>query len=301
MCGFFNIWGGTAPLPSLPRTLRLCIWYATDSDDRISWTSPSNRESLMFRIETRIETRNVSCCQSWLHCTKPGNTQSVRQNTAIVWSWNIPWLGWWYERVFLNIAKKDIVFCWVPSHTGIKGNAKADLAAKSALDLPRAKVWVPYTDFKHLISQYIFSTWQDDWNGAVMNKLHSVKPFLGDWQSSYRQCRKDEVVLCRARIGHTHLTHSYILRKDPPPLCEHCQCILTVRHILVQCNHFARERKDIFGRRDVESLSHTHTHTHTHTLNSMNVFKYEMGAVLTKWSVLSKTNEVTLPIQDWMR
>ena len=27
--------------------------------------------------------------------------------------------------------------------------------------------------------------------------------------------------------------------------------ILTVRHILVECNHFAQERKDIFGRRDV--------------------------------------------------
>ena len=148
--------------------------------------------------------------------------------------------------VFLNIAKKDIVFCWVPSHTGIKGNEKADSAAKSALDLPCAKVGVPYTDFNHLISQYIFSTWQDDWNGAVMNKLHFDKPVLGDWQSSYRRCRKDEVVLCRARIGHTYLTHSYILRKDPPPLC-----ILTVRHILVECNNFAREREDIFGRRDV--------------------------------------------------
>ena len=67
----------------------------------------------------------------------------------------------------------------------------------------------------------------------------------------YRRCRKDEVVLCRARIGHTHLTHSYILRKDPPPQCEHCRCILTVRHNLVECNHFARERKDAFGRRDV--------------------------------------------------
>ena len=100
----------------------------------------------------------------------------------------------------------------------------------------------PYNDFKHCINQYILSTWQDDWNGAVANKLHSVKPVLGDWQSSYRRCRKDEVVLCRARIGHTHLTHSYILRKDPPPLCE---------HILVECNHFAQERKDIFGRRDV--------------------------------------------------
>ena len=129
-----------------------------------------------------------------------------------------------------------------------KINEKADSAAKSALDLPRTKVGVPYNDFKHCINQYIFNTWQDDWNGAVMNKLHSVKPVLGDWQSSYR---KDEVVLCRARIGHTHLTHSYILRKDPPPLCERCQCILTVRHILVECNHFAQERKDIFGRRDV--------------------------------------------------
>ena len=88
-----------------------------------------------------------------------------------------------------------------------------------------------------------------------MNKLHSVKPVLGDWQSSYRWCRKDEVVLCRARIGRTHLTHSYILRKDPPPQCEHCQCILTVCHNLVECNHFDQERKDIFGRRDgVESF-----------------------------------------------
>ena len=141
---------------------------------------------------------------------------------------------------------------------GIKGNEKADSAAKSALDLPRAKVGVPYNDFKHCINQYIFSTWQDDWNGAVANKLHSVKPVLGDWQSSYRRCRKDEVVLCRARIGHTHLTHSYILKKDPPPQCEHCQCILTVRHILVECNHVARERKDIFGRKDVVELFRFH-------------------------------------------
>ena len=95
---------------------------------------------------------------------------------------------------------------WVPSHTAIKGNEKADSAAKSALDLPRAKVGVPSNDVKHCINQYIFSTWQDDWNSAVANKLHSVKPVLGDWQSSYRWCRKDEIVFCRARIGHTHLT-----------------------------------------------------------------------------------------------
>ena len=50
------------------------------------------------------------------------------------------------------------------------------------------------------------------------------------------------------RHGHTNLTHSYILKKDPPPQYEHCQCILTVRHVLVEFNHLARTRNDIFGR-----------------------------------------------------
>ena len=63
-----------------------------------------------------------------------------------------------------------------------------------------------------------------------------------------------EIVLCRTRIGHTHLTQAYALKKDPPPVCERCQCILTVRHILVECNHFAEERKDTFGRDVVESF-----------------------------------------------
>ena len=58
----------------------------------------------------------------------------------------------------LNIANKDIIYCWVPRYVGIRGNENADLAAKSALDLPRAKVGVPYSDFKYLIGQYIFST-----------------------------------------------------------------------------------------------------------------------------------------------
>ena len=54
--------------------------------------------------------------------------------------------------VFLHFAtKKDIILCWVPSHTGIRDNEKADSAATSALDLPRVKVGVTNTDFKHHI------------------------------------------------------------------------------------------------------------------------------------------------------
>ena len=49
---------------------------------------------------------------------------------------------------------------------------KRQTAAKSTLDLPRVKVG---TDFKC----NIFFPF-DGWNGAVTNKLHSVKPILGD-------------------------------------------------------------------------------------------------------------------------
>ena len=82
--------------------------------------------------------------------------------------------------VFLNCAKKRQFLCWEPSHTGNKGNEKADFPAKSALDLPRTNVGVPYDDVQHRINPYIYSTWQDDWNGAVENKLIFVKPVLGD-------------------------------------------------------------------------------------------------------------------------
>ena len=37
---------------------------------------------------------------------------------------------------FHNMSSKHIILCWLSSHTGIKGNEKADIAAKSALLLP---------------------------------------------------------------------------------------------------------------------------------------------------------------------
>ena len=54
------------------------------------------------------------------------------------------------------------------------------------------------------------------------------------------QFRREEFglfALGLAHIGHTHL------KKNPLPQCEHCQCILTVCHILVECNNFAQESK----------------------------------------------------------
>ena len=47
--------------------------------------------------------------------------------------------------------------------------------------------------------------------------------------------RKKEVILCRLCIGHTRLTHGFLMSGDPQIYCEDCLVPLTVRHLLVEC------------------------------------------------------------------
>ena len=74
----------------------------------------------------------------------------------------------------------NIVFCWLPSHVVIKGNEKADIAVKSALTLNISDLKIPFTDFKPSINTFLRNKWQMSWNAAVVNKLHSIKPSLGE-------------------------------------------------------------------------------------------------------------------------
>jgi len=78
---------------------------------------------------------------------------------------------------------------------------------------------------------------------------------VGDYKQKTCLSRSDTVLLNRLRIGHTRLTHSYLLSGDDLPECGICQCPLTVKHILVECvdlkdvrnKHFvASSIKDLF-------------------------------------------------------
>jgi len=51
--------------------------------------------------------------------------------------------------------KKDVVFCWVLSHDGIRGNELADKAAKAALKGRKINIPLPFTDFRPIIKQYV--------------------------------------------------------------------------------------------------------------------------------------------------
>ena len=146
------------------------------------------------------------------------------------------------EYTHLVDANKTVIFCWVPSHIGIEGNEKADNAAKLALGLEITDFKIPHSDFKIYITQHTHNKWQNSWNLLTTNKLHEIRPLLDVLQISKLHTRKDEVVLCRARIGHTHLTHAYLLKNEPRPECSICQQPLTVRHCLFECQKYLSHR-----------------------------------------------------------
>ena len=125
---------------------------------------------------------------------------------------------------------------WVPSHIGIKGNEKTDSLVWICL-VPR--LVYPIMILNTILTNILFPL--DKMIGMVQSRTSFIlSSRSGEIGSPHTGgAGRMVIVLCRARIGQTHLIHLYILKKDPPPQCEHCQCILTFRHMLVDCDHFA--------------------------------------------------------------
>ena len=125
-----------------------------------------------------------------------------------------------------------MLFYWNPSHVGIIGNEKADTAAKAGLSRRVADVPIPYGDFKKHINVLLKRKWQSQWDEAVHNKLQEIHPQLGLLPGGSRIIRDEESVFTRIRIGHTHLTHCFLLNGEDPPQCMACDCQLTDKHFI---------------------------------------------------------------------
>ena len=99
---------------------------------------------------------------------------------------------------------------------------------------------------KKFMTSFLHTKWQQQWNISIHNKLYQIQPTLGEWRPAFRKSRREQVVLSRLRIGHTRLTHSFILKPEPQPLCLTCQTTCMVKHILIECRAFAVIRKYFF-------------------------------------------------------
>lgn len=141
-----------------------------------------------------------------------------------------------------SMASIQIIFIWAPGHTGIQGNEKVDKAAKHAArhkKIPKSALPTS-TDLFAYIKKFIKKQWFTNWQDELTkrNKLAQLKDTPTPWSSSNLQTRSQEITLTRLRIGHTRLTHNYLISDLMPPSCPHCNIIsdipLTVSHIF-QC------------------------------------------------------------------
>ena len=55
-------------------------------------------------------------------------------------------------------------------------------------------------------------------------------------------------------IGHSYLTHSFILRQEEAAVCVACNTILTVKHILIECADLLEVRKKYFEQKSLYSF-----------------------------------------------
>ena len=165
--------------------------------------------------------------------------------------------------------KKVIEFCWIPSHVGIRGNELADKKAKDSLSkLEPYDYKLPFSDYLPLVKTFVRKKWQSRWDNKHETerpiKLHEIIPELKPFYTS-NLSRKDEVVMHRLRIGHTRLTHRYLmedpLKREPP--CNFCyDDWLSVKHILIECQHFDIVRNRHYRATDMKDLFDKVPHRH---------------------------------------
>lgn len=143
----------------------------------------------------------------------------------------------------------DVRCIWIPSHKQIEGNEMVDQAAKEA-KLTTTDQLIPcltITDVKPCAKHHIIGVWRDQWdNTPLTNKLRQVKPDIEQWISSIRCNRDEEILVARLRLGHSRLTHSYLIIKDNRPICPLCgQETVSIEHLFTTCGKMGSEMSKV--------------------------------------------------------
>nr|CAI5864036.1 unnamed protein product [Callosobruchus analis] len=139
----------------------------------------------------------------------------------------------------IHRTRKNIKFLWVPSHTGIRGNEEADSAAVTLTTESHSATHyttIPQTDHKITIRQYTNTKWN-----VYSSKLRDIVSELPA-KVPHLKTRRDQVVISRLRVGYTLLTHQHLFNRCQPPVCETCEVPITVKHFLVECPVYNRQR-----------------------------------------------------------
>ena len=107
---------------------------------------------------------------------------------------------------------------------------------------------LPSKDFYPECNRILKDIWANKWQNITNNKLREIRTEIGVWGTSCRTgARRHETIIARLRIGHTRMTHEYLLTGDEQPLCEECIVPLTVKHIITECPEYSNHKRQYFN------------------------------------------------------
>ncbi|KAJ8707149.1 hypothetical protein PYW08_002157 [Mythimna loreyi] len=136
----------------------------------------------------------------------------------------------------------SVVFVWIPSHCGIKGNEKADRLANEAVVCGDTVPFKNYCqDLATLPRHYLRDSWDKVWAESSCSKgkyYFSIQSQIPrkPWFSILRLGKIATTILIRMRLGHTtcpvHLARFHIIDS---PQCECGHDFGDLNHIFFSC------------------------------------------------------------------
>ena len=131
-----------------------------------------------------------------------------------------------------------LVLQWVPGHTDIAGNEKADRLSKKGSLQEQPMKPAPYKTTRQIIRHNYREEWMNQWatgqtGRAVYRHMDRTKP-----NDSIRSLsRKDQVAIFRLRTQHLPLNqHLNRINPEHPPMCPLCNAQFeTTSHLLLHC------------------------------------------------------------------
>ena len=140
----------------------------------------------------------------------------------------------------------DITFQWVPSHTGVPGNERADDIAKAAhTNNDEIPCHLDKTEVKSLLRASMIKDWQQKFD-IVKGELHlgDIKSKIKNWPWVKNKNRRIETALARLSLGHVGLNkHLNRFNQADSPLCQRCNTDETTEHFLRQCTNYGPARR----------------------------------------------------------
>ena len=118
---------------------------------------------------------------------------------------------------------------------------------------PDKNIKTPYTDLKPKIKQIVTKKWQQLWDENPHSMFFQIQPISKERKLNPNNIRREETTLTQLRIGHTRLTHSFILKEEPPPKYP-CGNQYSIKQILIECTKLNQTRKKFYKANSMKEL-----------------------------------------------